>query len=206
MSCATTATTRTWSSRPTRAPPRSPTSPTDLGRVRLLAGRRIRLGRLGRLRPQGDGDHRPRGLGVGQAPLPRARRRRPDDGRHRGRDRRHVRRRLRQRHAPVPAPEAGRRLQPPARLPRSRPRPRGELRRARAPLRAPALDLGGLRPDADLNRRRCLPAHRQVDRALARGPRGARDRRRALDAERADQGILRAPRSTCSGTGASAPT
>ena len=37
----------------------------DLGRVRLLARRRVRLGRLGRLRPQGDGDHRPGRLGVG---------------------------------------------------------------------------------------------------------------------------------------------
>ena len=40
------------------------------GRVRLLARRRLRLGRLGRLRPQEDGHHRARRLGVGQAPLP----------------------------------------------------------------------------------------------------------------------------------------
>ena len=51
----------------------------DRRRVRVLARRRLRLGRLGRLRPQGDGDHRPRGLGVGEAPLPGARRRRADD-------------------------------------------------------------------------------------------------------------------------------
>ena len=52
------ATTRTWWSRPTRAPPRSPTPPTRSARVRLLAGRRVRLRRLGRLRPQEAGDHR----------------------------------------------------------------------------------------------------------------------------------------------------
>ena len=42
-------------------------------RLRLLAGRRLRLGRLGRLRPQEDGHHRARRLGIGEAPLPRAR-------------------------------------------------------------------------------------------------------------------------------------
>ena len=42
------------------------------GDVRLLARRRVRLRRLGRLRPQGDGHHRPRRVGVGQAALPRA--------------------------------------------------------------------------------------------------------------------------------------
>jgi hypothetical protein len=40
-------------------------------RLRLLARRRVRLRRLGRLRPQEDGHHRARRLGVGQAPLPR---------------------------------------------------------------------------------------------------------------------------------------
>ena len=51
--------------------------------VRLLARRRVRLRRLRRLRPQGDGHHRPRRLGVGQAALPRARRRHPGRGLHR---------------------------------------------------------------------------------------------------------------------------
>ena len=45
----------------------------DRGGVRLLARRRVRVRRLGRLRPQGDGHHRARRVGVGQAPLPRAR-------------------------------------------------------------------------------------------------------------------------------------
>ena len=49
-----------------------------LRRVRLLARRRLRLRRLGRLRPQEDGDHLARRLGVGQAPLPRARQGRRD--------------------------------------------------------------------------------------------------------------------------------
>ena len=39
--------------------------------------------RLGRLRPQGDGHHRPRRLGLGAAALPRARHRLPDRGLHR---------------------------------------------------------------------------------------------------------------------------
>ena len=51
--------------------------------LRLLARRRVRLRRLGRLRPQGDGHHRPRRLGVGQAALPRDGRRHPDRGLHR---------------------------------------------------------------------------------------------------------------------------
>ena len=39
--------------------------------ARLLARRRLRLRRLGRLRPQGHGHHRPRRLGIGEAPFPR---------------------------------------------------------------------------------------------------------------------------------------
>ena len=41
------------------------------GGLRLLARRRLRLGRLGRLRPQGHGHHRARRVGGGEAPLPR---------------------------------------------------------------------------------------------------------------------------------------
>ena len=37
----------------------------------LLARRRLRLRRLGRLRPQGHGHHRPRRLGIGEAAFPR---------------------------------------------------------------------------------------------------------------------------------------
>ena len=51
-------------------------------RLRLLARRRLRLGRLERLRPQADGHHRARRVGVGQAPLPRARARRAGAGLH----------------------------------------------------------------------------------------------------------------------------
>ena len=58
--------------------------------VRVLARRRLRLRRLGRLRPQGDGHHRARRVGVGQAALPRDGRRHPDAGLHRRRRRRHV--------------------------------------------------------------------------------------------------------------------
>ena len=69
--------------------------------IRLLARRRLRLGRLGGLRPQEDGHHRPRRLGIGEAPLPRARPGHPDHALHRRRRRRHVGRRVRQRHAAV---------------------------------------------------------------------------------------------------------
>ena len=73
----------------------------DRHRPRLLARRRLRLGRLERLRPQEDGHHRARRVGSRQAPLPRTRPRHPDDALHRGRRRRHERRRVRQRHAAV---------------------------------------------------------------------------------------------------------
>ncbi len=155
---ATTTTTRTWSSRRTRAPRRSPTSPTRSRRLRLLARRRVRLGRLAGLRPQGDGDHRARRVGVGQAPLPRARHRHPDDRLHGGRDRRHVRRRVRQRDAALAAHQAGRRVQPHARVHRPRPGPGTKLRGAQAPVRAAALGLERLRRVADLRGRRRLPA------------------------------------------------
>ena len=68
-------------------------------RARLLARRRLRLRRLGRLRPQEDGHHRARRLGGGEAPFPRDGRRHQHDAVHRGRRRRHVGRRVRQRHA-----------------------------------------------------------------------------------------------------------
>ena len=64
-----------------------------------LARRRLRLRRVGRLRPQGHGHYRPRRLGSGQAPLPRNGRRHRRHAVHRRRRRRHVGRRLRQRHA-----------------------------------------------------------------------------------------------------------
>ena len=67
----------------------------------LLARRRLRLRRLGRLRPQEDGHHRPRRVGVGQEALPGHGYGHPVAGLHRGRRRRHVRRRVRQRHAAV---------------------------------------------------------------------------------------------------------
>ena len=73
--CSTT-TTPTSSSPPTRARRRSRTRPTAVAReLRLLARRRVRVGRLDGLRPQGARHHRARRVGVGQAPLPRARRR-----------------------------------------------------------------------------------------------------------------------------------
>ncbi len=89
--------------------------------LRLLARRRVRLRRLRRLRPQGDGHHRPRRLGVGEAALPGDGDRHPERGVHRRRRRRHERRRLRQRDAALRAHPPRRRLRPPARLRRPHP-------------------------------------------------------------------------------------
>ena len=113
--------------------------------LRVLARRRLRLGRLGRLRPQGDGHHRPRRVGVGQAALPRDGRRHPDAGLHRRRRRRHERRRVRQRDAALRAHPARRRVRPPPRLRRPRPGCGDVVRRARAAVRAAALVVGRLR-------------------------------------------------------------
>ena len=55
--------------------------------IRLLAGRRVRVGRIGGLRPQGDGHHRQGRVGGRQAPLPRDGRGHPVRGLHRRRRR-----------------------------------------------------------------------------------------------------------------------
>src|SRR6185312_2925666 len=133
----------------------------DLGRPRLLAGRRLRLRRLGRLRPQGHGHHRARRLGGGEAALPRDGRRYRRNAVHRRRRRRHVRRRFRQWHAARAHHQADRRLRPPRHFHRSRPRPEDKLRRAQTPVRSAALELAGLRQGADLKGRRRLFAQGQ---------------------------------------------
>ena len=93
-------------------------------RVRLLAGRRVRLRRVGGIRPQGDGHHVARRVDLGARPLPRpGRRRRHRAARGRG-HRRHVGRRVRQRPPAVAAPAARRRVRPPSRVRRPRPRSR----------------------------------------------------------------------------------
>ena len=58
---------------------------------RILARRRVRVRRLGRLRPQEDGHYRARRVGVGPVPLPHTGRRRRQRRLLRGRRRRHVR-------------------------------------------------------------------------------------------------------------------
>ena len=177
-----TATTPTSSSPPTRARRRSRTPPTAVAeRARLLARRRVRLRRLGGLRPQGARDHRPRRLGVGQAPLPRARRRpRPTSSPSSAsatcpatcsatgcccRDTIRLVAAYDHRHVFIdPDPDAA-----------------AVVRGAQAAVRAARLVLGRLRPRADLRGRRRLPAHGQVDPALRR----RRARRSGIDDERA---------------------
>ena len=114
------------------------------------------LGRLGRLRPQGDGHHGARRVGGGEAAFPRNGCRYHDDPVHGRRRRRHVRRRVRQRHAARTDHQACRRLRSSRHLHRSRTRPGSELRRARAPVRDAAFELAGLRQVADLEGRRNL--------------------------------------------------
>ena len=99
-------------------------------------------------------------------------------GLHRRRHRRHERRRVRQRDAAVRAHPARGGVRPPPHLPRPDPRRGGLARRAAAAVRAAALVVGGLRHVADLRGRRRLPAHGEVDRAVAAGARGAGRRRR----------------------------
>ncbi len=140
----------------------------DRYRPRLLAGRRFRLGRLRRLRPQGHGHHRARRLGVGQAPFPRDGRQHPRDAVQRGRRRRHVGRRVRQRHAARDHHQAAGGLRPSRYFHRSRSRSENELRRARAAVQTAALELAGLRQDVDFQGRRRFPTRLEIDRAVGR--------------------------------------
>ena len=72
--CASTATTPTWWSRPTRAPRPSPTTPTRSARSTATGSAMPSPPAAAGLRPQGHGHHRARRLGKRQAPLPRDRR------------------------------------------------------------------------------------------------------------------------------------
>ena len=126
----------------------------DQPEIRVLARRRLRFGRLGRLRPQEDGHHRARRLGSGEAAFPRDEPRHPDLALHRGRRRRHVGRRVRQRHAAVGTDQADRRLRPPRHLHRSRSRHGGLDGGAASHVRAAALELAGLRQVETVERRR----------------------------------------------------
>ena len=155
--------------------------------ARLLARRCVRLRRLGRLRPQGHGHHGARRLGGGEAPLPRDGRRHHDDAVHRGRRRRHVGRRVRQRHAAREDDEAARGVRPPRHLHRSRSRSGEKLRRAGAAVRAAAVELAGLRQEADLQGRRHLPALAEGDRAVEGGAGRDRPRQGQGDAGRDDE-------------------
>ena len=87
--------------------------------------------------------------------------------------RRHVGRRVRQRHAAVEGDQAGRRVRPPPHLHRSRSRSGEQLEGAQAHVRSAAVELGRLRPQADVEGRRNLPAHAEVDPAERRSAPGA---------------------------------
>ena len=107
----------------------------------------------------------------------------PGHGRiHRGGRGRHVRRRVRQRDAALAPRQAGGGLRPPARVHRPVARSGGQLRRAGADVRAAQVLVGGLRPGADLARRRGLAAVGEVGAGIAAGPHRPRHRRHGLRA------------------------
>ena len=166
-------------------------------RVRLLARRRLRLRRLGRLRPQGDGHHRARRVGVGHAPLPRAgRRRRSRAGLHRRRHRRHVRRRVRQRDAALAATSAWSAPSTTAHIFLDPdPDPAASFDGARAPVRAAALVVGGLRPRPASPRAAASSRARAKSIPLSPEARAALGRRRqeSLTPNELIRAILRAP-------------
>jgi glutamate dehydrogenase len=150
--------------------------------ARLLAGRRLRLGRLERLRPQEDGHYREGRLRSRQAPLLRNGPRHGHHPDHHGRRGRHVGRRVRQRRAAVAPAESAGRVRPPPHLPGSEPGRHRLVQGARAHVRPAALLVGRLRQEPDLGRRRRVPAQRPPHRAVAAGARGARHRRDLADA------------------------
>ena len=148
--------------------------------IRLLARRRVRVGRLGRLRPQGDGHHRARRVGIGQAALPRNGRRHADDRLHRRRHRRHVGRRVRQRHAAVAAHPARRGVRSPPHLPRSRrPTPQTSFAERERLFKLPRSSWADYDAKLHLAGRRRPSAQREVDRDHA----GGRRRRSAIAAD-----------------------
>ena len=145
-------------------------------RARLLARRRVRVGRRARLRPQGDGHHRPRRVGVGAPPLPPPRHRSRPRRLHGRRHRRHVGRRVRQRRCCCRSTSSS--------SPRSTtatcssiptPTPRASFAERKRLFDAAPLVVGRLRPDA-----RSPPgggvyaAHAEVDPDHARGAGPAR--------------------------------
>ena len=146
--------------------------------LRLLARRRVRLRRLGGLRPQGHGHHRQGRLGGRQTALPGDGGGHPDRGLHRRRRRRHERRRVRQRDAALASHPADRGLRPPAHLRRSRPGRRQVLGGAAPAVRPAALELGGLRHQPDQRGRRGVQPPAEVDPDQPADARGAGHRRR----------------------------
>jgi len=186
-------TTRIFVVAPTRERRRSRITRMRSARVRLLAGRRLRVGRSVGY------DHKAMGITARGAwrrrsGLPRARCRHPDDRLHRRRHRRHVGRRLRQRHAAVEAHQAGgafdHRTSSSIRTPTAASHASASVCSI---CRAPP---GRTTTRADL-RGAASTAQRQVDRDHARGRRGARHRRRCAHPTELVNAILKAPW-TCS--------
>ena len=180
----------------------------DLDRIRLLARRCLRLGRLRRLRPQEDGHHRARRVGVREAPLPRDRHRHPDAGLHLRRHRRHVGRRVRQRHAAVDAHRGCWRRSITSTSSSTRtPDAAASFRERERLFNLPRSTLGRLRPQADLARRRRVSALGEVHHAVAgRRRRMLGPRRRRARRPTTSSAPSCACRWTCCGTAASAPT
>ncbi len=176
-----------------------------LARVRLLARRRVRVRRLGGLRPQGARHHRQGRVGVGQAPLQGARGRHAGRRVHRRRHRRHERRRVRQRDAAERADPARRGLRPPARLHRPDAGRGGRLRGAQAAVRARRARPGTTTTASMLSEGGGVyPRTAKSIRLVAAGARGARRRGRVARRPPTSSARSCARRSTCCGTAASA--
>ncbi len=122
-----------------------------------------------------------------------------------GRRRRHVGRRVRQRHVAREHDRLVGGLRPSRHLHRSRSRSGEELCRAQAHVRAAALELAGLRQDADLQgRRRCIRARRRKS-ASAPRRRSCSASAEAVTPQAADEGDPQGAKSTFCSSAASAP-
>ena len=188
--CATTATTPTWSSPPTRARRRSPTSRTRSPSTAASGSAMRSLGRL-----QGY-DHKQMGI-TARGAWESVKRHFRELGRdiqtrtvHRCRRWRHVGRRLRKRDAPVAGHAARGRVRPSPHLHRSRPRPATRPTRSVSACSSSRGRAGPTTTTLDLRRRRCLRAVGEVDHDLAEAQAALGARRRHVHARRAD--VMRA--------------
>ena len=184
------ATTRTSWSPPTRAPPTFSDIANGIAReYGFWLGDAFASGGSTRLRPQEDGHHRARRVGVGQAPLPRARARHPERGLH-GRRRSATCRATCSATGCCCRSTSGWSARSTTGTSSStRTRTRRAASRSASGCSSCRARRGPTTTATLISRgRRRVPAHGEVDPALAGGARGARRARRGARAERTDPG------------------